>query len=72
MQSLDNRLYYFIYTIMFLCTFQSLRDEVIKAETQFQLQAAEKEILSFKQQQASEEIKLYLSNDPQDKKKSLR
>ncbi|XP_045130561.1 intraflagellar transport protein 81 homolog [Portunus trituberculatus] len=51
---------------------KGLRDEVIKSETQFQLQAAEKEILSFKQQQASEEIKLYLSNDPQDKKKSLR
>ncbi|XP_063876497.1 intraflagellar transport protein 81 homolog [Scylla paramamosain] len=51
---------------------KGLRDEIIKSETQFQLQTAEKEIMSFKQQQASDEIKLYLSNDPQDKKKSLR
>ncbi|XP_050724013.1 intraflagellar transport protein 81 homolog [Eriocheir sinensis] len=51
---------------------KSLRDELIKSETKFRLQTAEKETLSFKQQQASEEIKLYLSNDPQDKKKSLR
>lgn len=51
---------------------QSLQDEIIKSETKYHLFVAEKEILSFRLQQASDEIKLYLSNDPQDRKKSLR
>ncbi|XP_045594415.2 intraflagellar transport protein 81 homolog [Procambarus clarkii] len=51
---------------------KGLRDEIVKSETKYHLFNAEREILSFKQQQASEEIKLYLSSDPQDKKKSLR
>lgn len=51
---------------------KGLRDEIVKSETKHHLLVAEQEILTYKQQQASDEIKLYLSNDPQDKKKSLR
>ncbi|XP_068230834.1 intraflagellar transport protein 81 homolog [Palaemon carinicauda] len=51
---------------------KSLQDEIRKAETKYHVGVAEKEILNFKQHQATEEIKLYLSNDPQDRKKSLR
>lgn len=51
---------------------QGLHDEIVKSETKHHLLIAEQDIFAFKQQQASDEIKLYLSNDPQDKKKSLR
>ncbi|XP_071536615.1 intraflagellar transport protein 81 homolog [Panulirus ornatus] len=51
---------------------KGLRDEIVKSETKHHLLVAEQEILTYKQQQASDEIKLYLSSDPQDKKKSLR
>lgn len=52
--------------------FQTLQDEIITSQTKYHLLLAERDILAYKQQQASDEIKLYLSNDPQDKKKSLR
>lgn len=52
--------------------FQSLRDDIIKLETQWQLDTYEKQKLEFQLQEANEEIKLYMSKDPQDKKKSIR
>ncbi|KAB7496012.1 Intraflagellar transport protein 81-like protein [Armadillidium nasatum] len=51
---------------------KSLKDEVLKAETKYHVDSYEKEIMEFKLQQAAEEIKLYLSKDPQEQKKSLR
>lgn len=51
---------------------KSLSEELVSSESQFHIQMTQKEILGFKQQQAQEEIRLYLSSDPQDKKKSLR
>ncbi|XP_066987382.1 intraflagellar transport protein 81 homolog [Macrobrachium rosenbergii] len=51
---------------------KGLKDEIRRSETKYHVSTIEKEILTFKQNQASEEIKLYLSNDPQDRKKSLR
>ncbi|KAK3884798.1 hypothetical protein Pcinc_010945 [Petrolisthes cinctipes] len=51
---------------------KNLREEIVKSETNHHLLEAEKEIQAYKLQQASNEIKLYLSNDPQDKKKSMR
>lgn len=52
--------------------FQTLKDEIITSQTKYHVLLAERDVLAYKQQQASDEIKLYLSNDPQDKKKSLR
>lgn len=49
-----------------------MKDEVLKAETKYHVDSYEKEIMEFKLQQAAEEIKLYLSKDPQEQKKSLR
>ncbi|XP_047498855.1 intraflagellar transport protein 81 homolog [Penaeus chinensis] len=51
---------------------KTLQDEIITSQTKYHVLLAERDILAYKQQQASDEIKLYLSNDPQDKKKSLR
>ncbi|XP_064099976.1 intraflagellar transport protein 81 homolog [Macrobrachium nipponense] len=51
---------------------KGLKDDIRRSETKYHVNTIEKEILTFKQNQASEEIKLYLSNDPQDRKKSLR
>ncbi|KAF2366713.1 hypothetical protein FHG87_002527 [Trinorchestia longiramus] len=50
----------------------ALYDEIMKKETQYHQLAAQKQVLEFRQQLADNEIKLYLSNDPQDKKKSCR
>ena len=52
--------------------YQALYEEIIKSETKYHESAAEREILSYRLQLAEEEIKLYLSNDPQDKKKARR
>ncbi|XP_076030655.1 intraflagellar transport protein 81 homolog [Oratosquilla oratoria] len=51
---------------------KGLRDEIVKLESECHLLEAEKEIFFYRQDQANNEIKLYLSNDPQDKKRSMR
>ncbi|KAG7157671.1 Intraflagellar transport protein 81-like [Homarus americanus] len=51
---------------------KNLYDEIVSSETKYHILNSEREILNLKQQQASDEIKLYLSSDPQDKRKSLR
>ena len=54
------------------CCEQALYDGIVKNETSYHIMCAEKEVLAYRLHLAEDEIKLYLSNDPQDKKKSKR
>lgn len=66
-------MYYGLYHACYNCwLLQTLYEGIVKNETQYHLVTAQKESLAYRLQLAEEEIKLYLSNDQQDKKKSKR
>ena len=51
---------------------KSLRDEILGSETKFHVLSNQKTVLDMWQERVTEEMKLYVSNKPEDKHKSLR
>ena len=51
---------------------KSLRDEILGSETKFHVLSNQKTVLDMWQERVTEEMKLYVSNKPEDKQKSIR
>ena len=51
---------------------KTLRDEILGSETKFHVLSNQKTVLDMWQERVTEEMKLYVSNKPEDKHKSLR
>ena len=51
---------------------RALRDEILGSETKYHVLSSQKTVLDMWQERVTEEMKLYVSNKPEDKHKSLR
>ena len=51
---------------------KALRDEILGSETKFHVLSNQKTVMDIWQERVTEEMKLYVSNKPEDKHKSLR
>ena len=51
---------------------RALRDEILGSETKFHVLSSQKTVMDMWQERVTEEMKMYVSNKPEDKHKSLR